>query len=94
MPLSGPSSLQEPRISSSSSWNDLPVWMMGLQVFAQVLDRAALSRCMADEYDFFGMDKVPGYLLVVGSSSGNMIAAPDKALKQLFVAVTDMCIRL
>jgi len=44
--------------------------MMDFQVFAQELDRATLSRCMADEYDFFGMDKVPGYLLVVVSSSG------------------------
>jgi len=40
--------------------------MMALQVFAQELHRAALSRCMANQDDCFGVDKVRGYLLVVG----------------------------
>ena len=47
--------------------------MMGLQILTQAIDRAALSRCMADEDDRFGMDKICGYLLVVGVLLGNMI---------------------
>ena len=50
------------------------LWMMALQVFAQELHRAALSRCMANQDDCFGVDKVRGYLLVVGILLGDMVA--------------------
>jgi hypothetical protein len=48
--------------------------MMAFQVFAQKLHRAALSRCMANQDDCFGVDKVSGYLFVVGILLGNMVA--------------------
>jgi len=32
--------------------------MMGLQIVAEEIDRAALARCMADEDDSFSMDKI------------------------------------
>ena len=50
------------------------LWMMAFQVFAQKLHRAALSRCMANQDDCFGVDKVSGYLFVVGILLGNMVA--------------------
>ena len=40
--------------------------MMGLQIIAEGIDGAALASCMADEDDRFSMDKIRGYLFVVG----------------------------
>jgi hypothetical protein len=47
--------------------------MMGLQIVTEEIDRATLTRCVADEDDGFGMDKIRGDLLVVGVLLGNMI---------------------
>jgi len=59
--------------------------MMRLQILIQEGDRAALARCMADEDDRFGMDKICGYLLVVGVLLRDMIA-----LVMRFFAVDQM----
>src|ERR1039457_5504045 len=48
--------------------------MMGLQILTQEIDCTAFSHRMADEDDRFGMDKIRGYLLVVGFFLWNMIA--------------------
>ena len=34
--------------------------MMGLQIVTEEIDRATLTRCVADEDDGFGMDKIRG----------------------------------
>ena len=59
--------------------------MMRLQILIQEGDRAALARCMADEDDRFGMDKICGYLLAVGVLLRDMIA-----LVMRFFAVDQM----
>ena len=49
------------------------LWMMGLQILTQEFGCIALSRAVSNEDDRFGMNKIRGYLLIVGVLLGNMI---------------------